>query len=262
MGRTLKRVPLDFNYPKDEIWEGYLCPYVPLPCSQCEGKGESPEVRKLYDRWYGWDRQEKWVWCDETHRKRWNKAAWNNNLSKKDVQALLDANRLWDFTRVPRNKVQAEVVKRKIASGQNSWLPYHNGYTPTPQEVNQWNRDGFGHDSIDAWIVVKAKAQRLGLPLECDKCQGEGHFWPSDEVKAAYEAWQPSEPPIGEGYQLWETTSEGSPQSPVFASLDELCIWCERNATTFADFQATAQEWESMLGDDFVHHHQGNIVLI
>lgn len=136
MGRTLKRVPLVFNYPINETWEGYLCPYVPLPCLPCEGKGESPEVRKLYDRWYGWDRDAKWVWCDETHRKRWNKAAWNNNLSKKDVQALLEANRLWDFTRVPRNRVQAEVVKRKIASGQNSWLPYHNGYTPTPQEMN------------------------------------------------------------------------------------------------------------------------------
>lgn len=30
-------------------------------------------------------------------------------------------------------------------------------------------------------------------------------------------------PPKGDGYQLWETTSEGKPMSPVFATLDELC---------------------------------------
>jgi hypothetical protein len=60
------------------------------------------------------------------------------------------------------------------------------------------------------------------------------------------------EPPKGNGYQLWETTSEGSPVSPVFETLDELCEWCEANATTFADFKATKEEWKQILkwGDD------------
>ncbi|MDR0819316.1 MAG: hypothetical protein LBN43_07075 [Oscillospiraceae bacterium] len=51
------------------------------------------------------------------------------------------------------------------------------------------------------------------------------------------------EPPTGGGYQLWETTTEGSPQSPVFPTLNDLCEWCEKNATTFANFQATKEEW-------------------
>ena len=51
------------------------------------------------------------------------------------------------------------------------------------------------------------------------------------------------EPPTGEGYQLWETTTEGSPQSPVFESLEELCDWAEENATAFADFKITKEEW-------------------
>lgn len=37
------------------------------------------------------------------------------------------------------------------------------------------------------------------------------------------------EPPVGEGYQLWETTSEGSPISPVFTTLEELCDWYMEN---------------------------------
>ena len=52
------------------------------------------------------------------------------------------------------------------------------------------------------------------------------------------------EPPKGEGYQLWNTTSEGSPISPVFETLDKLCEWCEVNATTFGKFKATKEEWK------------------
>ena len=39
-------------------------------------------------------------------------------------------------------------------------------------------------------------------------------------------------PPKGEGFQLWETTTEGSPVSPVFETLDELCEWWLYGART------------------------------
>lgn len=70
------------------------------------------------------------------------------------------------------------------------------------------------------------------------------------------------EVPKGEGYQLWETTSEGSPISPVFVTLEELCEWCEDNATTFADFKASKEEWMQMLSDNFVYHKAGNAIFI
>lgn len=69
-------------------------------------------------------------------------------------------------------------------------------------------------------------------------------------------------PPSGDGYQLWETTSEGSPISPVFETLDDLCEWCENNATTFADFKATKDEWQKMLDENFVFHQEGQVVYI
>jgi hypothetical protein len=72
----------------------------------------------------------------------------------------------------------------------------------------------------------------------------------------------PVDPPEGEGFQLWETTSEGSPVSPVFESLEELCEWCADNATTFAKYKATKEEWYSMLSGDFVHHKVGNAIFI
>lgn len=70
------------------------------------------------------------------------------------------------------------------------------------------------------------------------------------------------EPPEGEGFQLWETTSEGSPSSPVFKTLEELCEWCEKNATTFARFKASKEEWMSMLSNDMVSHKEGNTIFI
>ena len=72
----------------------------------------------------------------------------------------------------------------------------------------------------------------------------------------------PLDPPDGDGYQLWETTSEGSPDSPVFTTLEELCAWCEGNATTFGSGRASAEEWREMLENDSVHHTEGCITFI
>ena len=51
-------------------------------------------------------------------------------------------------------------------------------------------------------------------------------------------------PPKGEGYQLWETTSEGSPMSPVFETPEELAEWLEFNkASSFAKMTCSYDEW-------------------
>jgi len=48
--------------------------------------------------------------------------------------------------------------------------------------------------------------------------------------------------------------------------LKELCEWCATNATTFADYTATADQWEKMLGEEFVHAEMsddhGNTVIL
>jgi len=69
-------------------------------------------------------------------------------------------------------------------------------------------------------------------------------------------------PPAGDGYQLWCTTCEGKPLSPVFSSLDELCAWCEVNATVFAHNKATKGEWKAMFEDGLVCHKEGNIIFM
>ena len=77
--------------------------------------------------------------------------------------------------------------------------------------------------------------------------------WPIGEVWDGYLKKPYKEPPEGDGYQLWENTSEGSPISPVFDSLDKLCEWAAENETVFASFTSTKEEWKEMLSKNQVH---------
>lgn len=63
--------------------------------------------------------------------------------------------------------------------------------------------------------------------------------------------------PEGEGYQLWEVTSEGSPVSPVFTTDEDLARWCEGNATVFGSLRATAGEWLRMFRGEVLVHTDG-----
>ncbi len=108
-------------------------------------------------------------------------------------------------------------------------------------------------NSMSVYYVTKDLAEKEGWPVgKCEHCAGEGHTWPSEEVKNDCENWENYEPPTGEGYQLWETTSEGSPTSPVFKTLDELCEYAEKNCTTFGSSKTTKENWKRMLSDNLV----------
>lgn len=78
----------------------------------------------------------------------------------------------------------------------------------------------------------------------CDTCDGEDIH---QQVDPRYYTWEEYEPPTGDGYQLWETTSEGSPISPVFNDLDNLYKWAAENSTIFAHIKLTAEEWRTEL---------------
>ena len=93
----------------------------------------------------------------------------------------------------------------------------------------------------------------------CKTCGGNGIH---PDTYERYELWEPYDPPAGKGYQLWETVSEGSPISPVFDSLEVLCEWCEKNASPFANFTATKEEWLSMLSVDFFRIQKGNTTFL
>jgi len=51
------------------------------------------------------------------------------------------------------------------------------------------------------------------------------------------------DPPVGEGWQRWETTTEGSPSSPVVATAVELASWAAEAATSFGDVHLSRAHW-------------------
>lgn len=245
MGRELKRVALDFEWPLDEVWDGFINPLpAATQCEVCDGSGLSVEGKHLQDLWYGYipfnpadkgsipfttadeaivefatrnvERSPEYYGRDakavarESLRlcNRFN-SSWSHHLNADDVTALLNEDRLKDFTHT--------------WTSEEGWKLKEPPYIPTPREVNVWSiGGGRGHDSGNQWICAKAECKRLDVSILCSHCEGEGSIWPSQETKQAYEGWEPTEPPAGEGYQIWETVSEGSPISPVFSSAHDL----------------------------------------
>lgn len=246
MSREVRRVPLDFYFPLGKTWSGYLMPEeLHLPeCPDCKS-GYSPQAQYLHDLWYGHvpfdpastgstpldedtpavraraernvaDAPEcygtgEWAIVREALRlaRLWN-GQWCHHLAQDDVDALVEAGRLMDFTH--------------RWSPEMRWQRIEPPVTPSAAQVNEWSLCGSGHDSINAMVVVEARCKREGLPVVCSTCGGCAQVG-TPEQRAAHDAWEPTEPPTGDGWQLWQTVSEGAPVSPVFASADALASW-------------------------------------
>lgn len=269
MGRELKRVALDFNWPLNKVWKGYVNELAAGAgsCPHCGGTGYSPAAKHLHDLWYGYapfkpEDRSSVPWTPDSPAVRafaerqcartpeyygegeraiqreaqrladlWNRS-WSHHLNQGDVDALIEAGRLTDLTHdwTPEHR----------------WQPKNPPVTPTAAEVNAWSLGGMGHDSSNCWVVIKAECKRLGQNKTCAHCDGEGELWPSPEAKQAAEDWQRTEPPEGPGYQIWETVSEGSPISPVFSTPDDLA---RHMATTSwgADKGTSVEQWRAFI---------------
>ncbi len=56
------------------------------------------------------------------------------------------------------------------------------------------------------------------------------------------------QPPAGEGWQLWETVTEGSPVTPVFSTPEELASWLVKPGNDTSITRGTSyDQWLSMI---------------
>jgi hypothetical protein len=247
MGREIKRVPLDFDWPTGDIWHGYLMPerLHADKCPDCKN-GYSPHAQNLFDLWYGnlpfhpasngsapltsstpgvracaernVSASPGFYGSGETAIVReanrlaslWN-GQWGHHLNDADIAALVEGGRLMDFTHTWNPETRWQKIKPPVV--------------PTAVEVNAWSLHGFGHDSINAGVVVRARCARDGYRETCETCDGHGGVEAYPGQRAEAEAWKSTEPPEGDGWQLWETVSEGSPISSVFPDAEGLAQW-------------------------------------
>lgn len=273
--RTVKRVPLNFRAPLDQTWEGYINPHISKAkeCPACDGSGASPDMQFLSDSWYRHKAREMYgnfygdnihsLWTPERYRQAgWSEKVienigrakkfgfttlthWSDKLHQEEVDALIEGLRLTWISHDWNEKAK-------------KWIKKESFKAPTPDELAAMYAGGMGHDSINQWICVKTRAKRYGLnpddkkQSECPKCEGKGCIWPSKSDENVYDAWTPTEPPTGQGWQLWQTVSEGGPVSPVFKTPGELATWCEKNATIFADEKLSKEQWLRLIREENV----------
>jgi len=279
-----------------EVWKGYLNPYHDHSekCYTCDGLGYSPKALKLYQQWYGYrpfDPAENGsVRFEATHPEIMKFATRNvensrdfhlreANTTSISVAILAEAQRLSDvcFNHLANHLTQEDVDYLLERGSLSQYGCYMRGEDPETKEkcylrtknpipsAQQVNSDSINAGmsragSSEFWHFLQRRAKVGGFITTCSECGGDGELWPSQELKDQFHNWDSyapeNQPPKGEGYQLWETTSEGSPMSPVFETLEELCAWCEENATTFGTNKTTKENWMGMLSDGMVVHKQ------
>lgn len=268
MGRELKRVPLDFKWALGQLWKGYVNPYNSQKCKCCDGSGNNEKYKELEDKWYGYNNysySDDEVYVKSSNGKLYRKYAWMYNLQEADVLVLAKHGRLDKL--MDKRYIYDENTKiwSYIDVETKNWIEM-NGEPEIPKVdvVNEYFRNNtFGHDSYNSWLCINNKAKIEGINLECEYCEGKGHFWYSEEIRNLSENFKRYDPPVGNGYQLWTTTSEGSPMTPVFESLDALCQYCEdAKISVFGNNTATKEEWKQMLNAEFFSYTVGNITFI
>jgi hypothetical protein len=271
MGREVRRVPIDFDWPQGETWAGFFNPFYKFrsDCPSCGGTGYTPEARRFQDQWYGDARFDPAAYgatpltvdlpefqafaarnvgrdpvfyrvdalgCDRAIRREaerlfglW-KGQWSHHLIQADVDALVASGRFHDFTHTWTREA--------------GWRPIEPPPVVTADDVNAWSLSGMGHDGINQSICVRARCEREGFAVECPACEGHGDSWPSKAHEALYESWQDIAPPTGDAYQMWETTSEGSPISPPFATPEDLARWlADTGASAMGGQGASYESW-------------------
>ena len=245
MSRDVRRVPLDFDYPLGGTWQPYQRPAsLALPkCPTCHGTGSNAAYEWLYQLMYRLGMAAHDVLVDQPRGKPMH--PWlvegPNLPTFRVTRPVTDAERIAAQQEIERSEALGEAAHHLLYSAVEPGSTTLIGYDVVrPDEalaelviaLSGEPRDRlaspFSGGSTTAYAMANAVAAVAGLDPEtwhkCRACNGEGNVG-TVEQRAAADAWEPTEPPTGEGWQLWQTVSEGGPISPVFSTPEELVTW-------------------------------------
>jgi hypothetical protein len=226
MGREIKRVALDFEWPMDKVWEGFLLPdsLHGRRCEHCNGSGQTH---------FGWWLQHFSYLMgmlaedvrDQEHGEPmhpWLKEFPHPHGHFNDRQFVID--------RPSRDALNFFAALLEVE----------------PEKIN----GGIFGSERPHYIVMRKLLALAGTDVTCSVCNGEGSTEVYPGQRAEAETWEPVEPPAGPGWQMWETVSEGSPISPVFADAEGLVQWMMSPAVCWGATKTpyTRQQAESFVG--------------
>lgn len=252
MGRKARRVPLDFKWPLNKTWSGYFMPdYLrEIGCEACDRTGYSPLARRLQDQWHG-----------RAPFEPEDNGSTPLSPDHPGIRRLAERNVVASPAHYGTGESAIEREAQRLADLFNGWWSHH----LNEQDISDLRAAGFigGNVTIDqvraaaadgnlpetGWMyaLVKARCDRAGEPETCTECDGHGTVEVWSGQRAAADAWGWVEPPTGDGWQMWETTSEGSPISPVFTDPEDLADWCAEHATVFGPMRADRAWWLGLI---------------
>lgn len=173
-----------------------------IPCAACGQTGYNPATKKIADAFY----------AHEGPGPRWV-----HSITQDEVQTLVDAGRLTDFTHT-------------FVAGEG-WQPKDPPVCPTASEVNAWSAGrGLGHDAINRGILIETRAKRLGVYGSCPECDGHGSVFTEPAAHVSLTLWW-LHPRKGCSRGVEVSSIERSDLPAVFAFLREAAA---RNAARFA----------------------------
>lgn len=152
-------------------------------CPHCEGSNLNEATKKLYDDWYSFGR-EKWVYVSSN--RRYNDYAWSNHITDVEVEALVKGGRLRDL--VGMNVYFDDETQKWMKWENREKVECERPEMPSAESVNEWNKKSFGHDAINQWICVRARAEHQGVYGNCPHCEG-GYVYDAPEGKASLQLW-------------------------------------------------------------------------
>lgn len=277
MNRELRRVPLDFDWPIDKVWKGYVNPH---DCPDCP----DPNCAFGYTRSGYWLKNMIWMHflhaVDDMHHGKihpWRveRCVYNDVYPTGGIEPFLErlsagdgtpvqnaANTIIDLAGLDRTwgtvdgeptsarKVLEDFLDTLLSRGTR----WHEPILPSGDIVELCTKlvgngsSPFGYSDLDAHRLIDKLSKKLGFKEKwrtCKTCKGKASI-PSKE----YKKWKPFEPPKGKGYQLWETISEGSPITPVFSTKEALLDYLVGHGKKFVGRQLSRGEWQKVLGSD------------
>jgi hypothetical protein len=233
VSREVRRVPLDFDWPLDTLWGGYVMPdrLKRNPCPDCEnGSTAAAEwlrtfCRRIQD--LGDDIR------DQQSGRPMHPCLAEDPNPFTTRGAIDPVTRRW--TELPR-------IIRPTAD----ILPLLTGLTGRSEKDHLHPLSG-----DNSYRIVMKLVAAAGLDPDtwgiCTTCAGEALLDAHEGQSADIEAWEPTEPPAGDGWQLWQTLSEGSPISPVFPTEEDLARWMTSPAYTWGAAKHGRPSYEQAL---------------
>lgn len=232
MGRELKRVALNFAWPLNKVWKGFINPHwKPCPAE------ETNECHNGYTN--------AGMWLEAITRliamvgSEAADARYAEQFKKRG--RTYPHPYLSEWSQAPRTQIPRAAMEKIRESPEFSdrmkatyaYLEEHPAQLlPLDEEmrdfVSKLSGEEFegGMNDIGSTKPYSLKKRLLKLAGFKEKdnwgtCKACGGNAMDPTAKADFEAWEKEEPPEGEGWQLWETVSEGSPVSMVYATKED-----------------------------------------